>query len=264
MSDSGIRVGKVSSLDYANGMMQVVYNDKGKSVTAKLPYANFNNEYNMPPVGSSVLVTHLSNGSSRGVVLGTMWNKKNTPAESGQNLYRKEMSSTKGAAIQRYDDGSGQYLLKSPNISLNGINETELSGPKVTIDANSRVDFDTPRMDADVPIINLTGGKDAAVTINNSADITFASEEKMIEAKIKSVSIETVEGYELKATEDISIEAILKLGLKSTDDMTLESSAKIGLKATGQMELECAGFKTTLAKILQRLEALDGDSSARK
>lgn len=264
MSDTGIRVGKVSSLDYENGMMQVVYNDKGKSVTAKLPYANFNNEYNMPPVGSSVLVTHLSNGSSRGVVLGTMWNKKNTPAESGANLYRKEMSSTPGAAIQRYDDGTGVYLIKAPNVQINGINETELSGPKVTIDASSKVNIETPTTSISSPTINLSGGEDEAVEINNSADITFNSEEKGIEAKIKSVATETVEDYGVKATKNITLEAIMKMGLKSTLDMSMESAVKVSMKAGTDLEMECAGFKTTLKKILERLEALDGDSSARK
>lgn len=122
MSNTDIRIGKVSSVDYENGMLRVVYNDKGQSVTANLPYASLNNEYKMPKVGESVLVAHLSNGSSRGVVVGGYWNKSNKPKESGQGLYRKDLSSTPGEAMYRYDSKTGIYLLKAPTVELEDSN----------------------------------------------------------------------------------------------------------------------------------------------
>ena len=65
MNDA-IRIGKVSSIDYARGMVQVVYHDKDDDVTRLLPLLSF--EYRMPPVGALVLVAHLTNGSEAGVV----------------------------------------------------------------------------------------------------------------------------------------------------------------------------------------------------
>lgn len=244
----GIRTGKVSSIDYKTGMMKVVYYDKGKAVTSNFPYANFNNEYNMPPVGSQVLVAHLSNGSSRGVVLGNMWNEKNIPSESGKELYRKELSKTRGAAIIRYDDSSGEYLVKAGNIQINGINKTELDGPKVTIDASILVSIETPELKISIPAILLQGDKEEKIELTNKADINFLSEDKKIESKIKSVKQELIETFELLAKEDIVLQSDTNVNVTTKIDISLEDST----------------FKTTLSKVLERLEALDGDTSARK
>ena len=63
-----IRLGKISSIDYAKGMARVVYHEKDDDVTRLIPLLS--HEYKMPPVGSQVLVVHLSNGTEAGVVLG--------------------------------------------------------------------------------------------------------------------------------------------------------------------------------------------------
>lgn len=84
-----IRIGTVSSIDAVNGMISVIYQDRGGKVTQPLPFLTFNNEYYMPKVGQKVLVAHLSNGSEMGVVLGTFWNAGNIPKES--EGYYKEL-----------------------------------------------------------------------------------------------------------------------------------------------------------------------------
>ena len=68
MANEIFRVGKVSSIDYAAGLVRVVYPDKDNSVTAPLPMLC--TEYNMPKVGDPVMVLHLSNGTEAGLVLG--------------------------------------------------------------------------------------------------------------------------------------------------------------------------------------------------
>ena len=72
-------------------MIRVTYHDKDDSVTAEYPLLTNNDEYIMPEVGQDVIVTHLSNGSSRGAIIGTLWNKKHIPHETGKGLYRKEL-----------------------------------------------------------------------------------------------------------------------------------------------------------------------------
>ena len=76
-----IRLGKISSIDYAKGMARVVYHEKDDDVTRLIPLLS--HEYKMPPVGSQVLVVHLSNGTEAGVVLGRPWSEKNKPPEGG-------------------------------------------------------------------------------------------------------------------------------------------------------------------------------------
>lgn len=85
-----IRIGKVSSVDYANGMVKILYEDKGGAVTAALPCLS-NGEYRMPDVGAMVLVAHMSNGVENGVCIGTIWNAGNKPPKAGRGIFHKEL-----------------------------------------------------------------------------------------------------------------------------------------------------------------------------
>lgn len=113
-----IRIGRVSSVDYANGMIEVLYTDRDSAVTKALPYLNFNGEYKMPTVGQYVLVAHLSNGSEAGVVLGGYWNKANKAAATGKGVYRKELGSTAGEAYLQYSGGT--LTISADSIKLVG------------------------------------------------------------------------------------------------------------------------------------------------
>ncbi len=240
MADTGIRTGKVSSVNYQTGMIKVVYTDKGKAVTAEMPYANYNEEYNMPKIGSSVLVAHLTNGSSRGVVIGTMWNKKNAPPESGKDLYRKDLSKTPGAAVVRYSDASGEYLVKVPEVHISGVREAMLGAPKTSVEASRSIHMESPSMIQDISSIILKGGQQEQIELKCAADVIFQMLEKEFKGKIKKALLEITETAEISAVE--------KLSLKSEQDVELEDSV----------------YKTTLSEVLERLEALDGDTSARK
>ena len=116
MADRTIRIGKVSSVDYNNGMIKVTYPDLDNSVTDSLPYLTFNDEYKMPKVGTSVLVAHLSNGSAAGVIIGTYWNKSNNPPVSGKEMYRKDLAQAIGEAFLQY--GSDGLTIHAPSITL--------------------------------------------------------------------------------------------------------------------------------------------------
>ena len=85
-----IRLGKISSIDYAKGMARVVYHEKDDDVTRLIPLLS--HEYKMPPVGSQVLVVHLSNGTEAGVVMGRPWSEKNAPPEVAKSLYTAEVT----------------------------------------------------------------------------------------------------------------------------------------------------------------------------
>lgn len=100
-----IRLGKVSSVDPAAGMVQVVYHEKDNAVTRGIPILSpvFSGLYSLPEVGDQVLVLHLSNGSEAGVVLGRPWSDKFTPPEGAEDLVRLDMDRSPGAAMLRYD-----------------------------------------------------------------------------------------------------------------------------------------------------------------
>lgn len=232
MDKNIFRIGKVSSIDYKTGMINVVYTDKDNATTTKFPYANFNNEYCMPKIGEQVIVAHLSNGTSRGVVLGTMWNKKNIPAENGKQLYRKDFSKTPGAAYTRYNDENGEYLVRMPIILLHGVDRTDLEGPEVNIAANLRTSFESPEHTAALGSICVSGLENGDITAEILSNMSITMDMADLEALIMNVRLEAVEEMKLAAGKDI--------------------------------HLEDANFSTTLSQIMERLEALDGDTSARK
>lgn len=64
-----IRIGKVSSV--SGNEIKVTYEDRQGEVTHEFPVVS-NGVYRVPKVGETIVVLHMSNGSSNGFVLGTL------------------------------------------------------------------------------------------------------------------------------------------------------------------------------------------------
>ena len=131
MANDIFRVGKVSSIDYAAGLVRVAYHDKDDSVTAPLPMLC--TEYNMPQVGDPVMVLHLSNGTEAGLVLGRYWSNNNKPPEGAAGLFRKDLDRTPGKAMIRYD-GSTLTIKCAGAINIEAGGAVTING--ATIDRN--------------------------------------------------------------------------------------------------------------------------------
>ncbi len=129
-----LRIGKVSGIDYDNGMIRVLYTDRDEAVTKSLPMLTFNDEYRMPQVGDYVLVGHLSNGMEAGYVMGTFWSTSNDPGRSGKDVYRKEFAHRKGEAYIDYDGGEKKLELHGDNISFSG-SDIDTVGDTVSMEA---------------------------------------------------------------------------------------------------------------------------------
>lgn len=118
-------------MDYENGMVSVTYPDMDNNTTNKFPVFSMADEYKMPAVGEDVLVLHLPSGQSAGVILGRMWNTKNTPRKAGENVYSQEFGSEPGEAYSEYDGADGDLIFKDKNTGpvtlteLLGLNETD-------------------------------------------------------------------------------------------------------------------------------------------
>ncbi len=245
MANSEIRVGRVSSINYESGMIRVTYHDKDDSVTAEYPLLTNNDEYIMPEIGQDVIVAHLSNGSSRGAVIGTLWNGKHIPYEAGKGLYRKELSRKKDAAYIRYSDETGEYLLKVANIHLNGVNKTILDGPELEISANISMLLEAEDMHIDTSELLLTGGKLGAINADVKADINISQKENALEAEILKAVLEFTEGLEIKAGTDIQMAA----------DELLEISGTKGVEISSGEELRFSDgkYSVTLSEIMEML-----------
>lgn len=137
MAERLIRIGRVSSINAATGMVSVTYPDLDDSATASFPVFSFTDEYKMPQVGQSVLVLHLSNGQSAGIVLGRYWNETNAPPVSSG--FRKELGEAFG---QAYIDCQGDTVT--------------IHAGKIVLDADVSVDGDVTAGKAGISLINHT------------------------------------------------------------------------------------------------------------
>ena len=196
----------------------------------------------MPYVGQQVAVAHMSNGSSRGIILGEVWNKKNLPRESGKDLYRKDLSRKKDAAYIRYDDESGEYLLKVANLHLNGVNKTVLDGPELELAANLSILMQTDEVHMDYPELIVTAGEAEELHGDVRTDIRIDQEENKLEAAVLKVLLELIEDLKVKAGTEIRLEA----------------EEKIGIASSGELRLKDKKYDTTLTEIMDKLKALGG------
>lgn len=258
MANSEIRVGRVSSVNYEAGMARVTYRDKDDSVSAEFPILTNNDEYRMPQVGQEVIVAHMSNGSSRGAIIGSIWNKKYGPFESGKDLYRKELSRKKDAAYIRYTDETGEYLIKAANLHLNGVNSTILDGPKLEIGANISMLLQTEKLNINVPEVCLTAGENDMVEVSIKADANINMEENFLETVILKAALELIENLELKAGTDIKVEAGEQIELSAETALKLSGGEQAEVSSGGSLILSDDTYNVTLTEIMERLEALEG------
>ena len=124
MAERLIRIGRVSSVDYENGMVSVTYPDLDDSTTDAFPVFSFTDEYKMPGIGQDVLVLHLSNGQTAGIVMGKFWNRQNIPSNSGENVFRKELGRSYGEAYIEYN--GDDLIFKDSNAGAVRLSQIQL------------------------------------------------------------------------------------------------------------------------------------------
>ncbi len=131
-----IRVGKVSSINYAAGTVRIVYPDKSEKGTAELPVFCGMGEYQMPKVDDQVLVVHLSNDSSVGIVMGRFWSGSFLPPLSGAGAYYKRLSDDGAVFLQQLGGVltlcAGEFVLQG---SAGTITLTQLIEMKQKLDS---------------------------------------------------------------------------------------------------------------------------------
>ena len=88
------RVGVVSSIE-EDGGIRIYYQDRDQT-TAPMQLFAGRGEYAPPKIGDQVVVLHLSNDTSSGVVLGSFWSQED--ALPKETLYRKDLG--EGAYVE--------------------------------------------------------------------------------------------------------------------------------------------------------------------
>lgn len=106
------RIGNISAVNPEKGTAKVHYTDTGNT-TSDLPIFKLCDEFNVPEVGDQVIVIHLSNDSSSGVILGKFWDETNPPKIT--RGYRKGFEGESYEMVQ-----AGTYTLHADEIVLDG------------------------------------------------------------------------------------------------------------------------------------------------
>lgn len=249
MNDA-IRIGKVSSIDYARGMVQVVYHDKDDDVTRLLPLLSF--EYRMPPVGALVLVAHLTNGSEAGVVLSRPWSDKNKPPEGFEGLFREDYDLEAGKCYFRYDANGPESLYHTE-----GDDYIEVAGNQETTVDKDRKDTTGGNLETAVTgdsKIEVVGNAETSVGGNRKAAVTGDDEETVSGGKTGTV----------QGDAEITVNGKLTLKVGSctvTIDggtVTVEGSTKLGMTAP---TIEMSGTALNISGTIVNISGSTGDCS---
>lgn len=130
-----LRIGRISSYNFPDGTARVTYDDKDGSTTPEIPFLAW--EHWRPKIGDQVLVGHLSNGTSRAIILGPFWYEGHRPHGGREGLYRQEYTSTLGGDAAEYDEKTASLTIQAGGCTIT------LVGGKVTVDAPSGVEVTT-------------------------------------------------------------------------------------------------------------------------
>lgn len=182
MADA-IRFGKVSSIDYKTGCMEIVYEDREDSVTDMIGMLA-NAEYKMPKVGDTVVVAHNANGEEEGAIIGTLWGKPSPPPEGGQNLFRKDLDDEAGKCYLKYDgkaketlfhnegstksetkrdksevvEGDSTLEVKGKLVIKVGSCTVTIQGGEIAIQGGSKISMNASEISIDGGTVNISGG----------------------------------------------------------------------------------------------------------
>ena len=112
-----IRIGRVSSVNYKQGTVDVVFQDKDFKVMVDLPL--FSSEYQMPSVNDLVTVIFQidSNHSAQGYIVGKPYSSDNLPEHTGKGVYFKRFGRN---AYMKYDSESDTLHIHAGKVVIDG------------------------------------------------------------------------------------------------------------------------------------------------
>lgn len=175
-----------------------------------------NKNYFMPDIGELVACLFLGNGPVAGIVMGAIYNDKETPPYEGQDIYYSEYEDK---TLLQYDRKKHEM---TGNIKGNVV---------ATVDGNDGADG---TVDVTVKAAIKIKAKSLTVTLDNEE--TIEAKEITINASA-DITIEAVGNINVKSTGNSVIESTGNMDVKSTGNAVIESTGNMDLKSTGNMTL---------------------------
>ena len=115
-----IRIGRVSSVDYQSGSIDVVFPDEEETVYQDCSL--FSAEYRMPKVNDMVSVIFQTNsaGAAQGYVIGIPYSDEKLRKNMGRDVYFKRLSTK---AYIRYDPATETLHIHAPHVVVDNMKE---------------------------------------------------------------------------------------------------------------------------------------------
>lgn len=110
-----IRRGTVESINYQNGTVKIVQEDRDDAVSFDLPLMSF--EYDPPNIGDMVVAVFLSSDNTTGFIIGKPYNDLNKPSNGRKNIIRKNYDLD---AFVEYDKSSKTLTFQAQNVVIKG------------------------------------------------------------------------------------------------------------------------------------------------
>lgn len=152
--NSLIKIGEVSSVDYAKATARVVFDDDDSIVSYDLQVLQkntiANQDYAMPDIGEDVVCLFLPSGPEDGFILGSVYAGEITPPESSANKRTVKFS----------DDTVISYDRAAHKLSIT------IGGTKINTNGSSVV--------IESPTIELKGNVNVTGTVTASGDVVGA------------------------------------------------------------------------------------------
>jgi phage baseplate assembly protein V len=204
-----IKIGEVSSVNYANCTARVVFDDDDQLVSNDLPVLHtnslLNKDHAMPDVGEDVVCLFLPSGGEEGFILGAIYAGEVQPAESSKDV--RSVTFSDGTEC-KYDRASHQLSVK--------IDGTTITANRDSVNVNTTQE------------VNIKGGAVVNVEGGQTVNITGGS---MINLVAPSVNL-TMGGTTMKlngSSASISAQNLeLKGALNVTGSMTTSGSITAG------------------------------------
>lgn len=164
--NSIIKIGEVSSVDYARGTARVVFDDDDSVVSFDLPVLHTNTyankDYGLPDPGEDVLCIFLPSGPEEGFVIGSFYAGEITPPESNKNRRTVVFSDGSRVCYDRAEhkltvtlDGT-EIVFDRQNGSITVPQAVTINCTTATVNASESVKLDTPKTDV-TGVLNVTG-----------------------------------------------------------------------------------------------------------